>query len=81
MRARTLKSSMIHRIVFDEEAQTLQVSFRSGLKYIYEGVPRAIYDALGRAASAGRFFNAHVKGRFPCRPDPAGRRKYRPVDD
>lgn len=81
MRARTLRSSMINRIVFDDEAGTLQVSFRSGLKYIYDGVPRAIYDALGRAASAGRYFNEHVKGRFPCRPDPAGRRRYGPLVD
>jgi hypothetical protein len=72
---------MIQRIVFDEDTQTLQVSFRSGLKYIYEGVPRAIYDALGKAASAGRFFNEHVRGRYDCRPDPAGRRKYRPLVD
>jgi hypothetical protein len=70
---------MIQRIVFDEDAQTLQVSFRSGLKYIFDGVPRAIYDALGRAASAGRFFNEHVKGRYHCRPDPAGRRRHRPL--
>ena len=70
---------MIQRIMFDDDAQELRVSFRSGLKYIYEGVPRAIYDALGRAASAGRFFNQHVKGRYRCRLDPAGRRRYRPL--
>ena len=80
MRAKTIHSSMIQRIVFDEEAGTLLVSFRSGLRYIYEGVPRAIYDALGKAASAGRFFNEHVKGRYACRPDPAQRR-YRPASD
>ncbi len=71
---------MIQRIVFDDDAQELRVSFRSGFKYIYEGVPRAIYDAFKHAASAGRFFNEHVKGRYRCRPDPAGRRKYRPVE-
>ena len=81
MRARTLKSSLIQRIVFDDEAETLRVSFRSGFRYIYEGVPRAVYDALGKAASAGRYFNDHVKGRYACRPDPEGRRKYRPVMD
>jgi hypothetical protein len=70
---------MIKRVVFDDEAETLQVSFRSGLRYIYEGVPRAIYDALGKAASAGRFFNEHIKGRYACRPAP-GQRKYRPID-
>ena len=78
MRARTLKSSMISRVVFDDEAGTMLVSFRSGLRYLYDGVPRAVYDALGRAASAGRFFNEQVKGRYPCRPDPAGRRRHRP---
>ena len=80
MRARSLNSSMIRRIVFDDEAGTLLVSFRSGLRYVYEGVPRAIYDALGKAASAGRFFNEHVKGRYACRPDPTQKR-YRPVED
>lgn len=69
---------MIQRIVFDDEAGTLLISFRSGLRYIYEGVPRAIYDALGKAASAGRFFNDEIKGRYACRPEPAGRRKHRP---
>ena len=70
---------MISRVVFDEEAGTLLVSFRSGLRYIYGGVPRAIYDALGKAASAGRFFNDEIKGRYACRPDPTQRR-YRPSD-
>lgn len=80
MRARSFNSSMIRRVVFDEEAGTLQVSFRSGLRYIYDGVPRAIYDALGVAASAGQFFNDQVKGKFACRPDPAQRR-FKPADD
>lgn len=77
MRAKSLKSSMIRRVVFDDEAQTLLICFRSGLRYVYAGVPRAIYDAIGRAASAGTFFNEHVRGRYACQPDPAQRR-YRP---
>lgn len=80
MRARSLDSSMIRRIVFDDDAQTLLVIFRSGLRYIYDGVPRAIYDALGKAASAGRVFNEQVKGRYACRPDPTQRR-HRPTGD
>lgn len=79
MRAKSFTSSMIRRVVFDEEAGTLLVSFRSGLRYIYEGVPQAVYDALGKAASAGRFFNEEVKGKFACRPDPT-QRKHRPFD-
>lgn len=78
MRARSLDSSMIRRIVFDDEASTLLICFRSGLRYVYDGVPRAIYDALGRAGSVGRFFNERIKGRYACRPDP-GQRRHRPV--
>ena len=77
MRARSLNSSMIRRIVFDDDAGALTICFRSGLRYIYEGVPRAIYDALGKAASAGRFFNEEIKGRYRCHPDPTQRR-HRP---
>jgi hypothetical protein len=79
MRARRLNSSMIERILFDDEAETLSVWFRQSGKYVYSGVPRAIYDGLARAASAGRFFNEAVRGRFPCRPDPE-RKRYRPAN-
>jgi hypothetical protein len=74
MRARRLQSSLIDRIVFDDEAETLTISFRNARRYIYQGVPRAIYDALAQASSAGRYFNDCIKGRFACRPDPARRR-------
>ena len=80
MRARRLRSSLIDRILFDEEAGTLTVRFRNARRYIYEGVPRAVYDAFGCAPSAGQFFNDCVKGRFPCHPDPVQRR-FRPDDD
>lgn len=66
---------MIDRIVFDDEAETLAVSFRSSRKYLYHGVPRAIYDAFAHAQSAGQFFNDCVKGHFRC--EAVGRR-YRP---
>lgn len=79
MRARSLRSSLIRRILFDEDANRLTVAFRqSGLRYVYEGVPRAMYDALGRATSAGQFFNEHIKGRYACRLAP-GQRKHRPA--
>ena len=74
MRAKRLNSSMIDRIVFDDDAHTLSVSFRgSGRRYTYLDVPRSIYDALARAGSAGRYFNEYVKGRFHCVSD---RKRY-----
>jgi hypothetical protein len=77
MRACRLRSSLIDRIVFDDEAETLRIRFRHSGEYLYRGVPRAIYDALCKAASAGSFFNEQVKGRFDCRPL---RRRY-PLED
>jgi hypothetical protein len=79
MRARRLDSSLIERIVFDDEAGTLLVQFRSARQYLYRGVPRAIYDGFKRAASAGQFFNPCVRGRFDCEPVPP-RRRY-PLPD
>ena len=78
MRARRLKSTLIDRIIFDDAAETLTVQFKNSGRYIYFGVPRAIYDALARAQSAGRFFNECIKGRYQSRPDPV-RRSYRPA--
>ena len=75
MRAFRPDSAMIERVLFDEEAETLCISFRQSGQYVYEGVPRAVYDGLACAKSAGRFFNESIKGRFPCRP---ARRRHRP---
>ena len=69
---------MIRRIAFDDEASRLSIWFRNSGHYVYEGVPRSIYDALCKASSAGRSFNALIKGRYVCRPDPSYRR-FRPI--
>lgn len=79
MRAIRPRSSLIDRIVYDEDAGTLAVTFRNARRYIYSGVPRAVYDAFKRTTSAGNVFNATVKGHFPCRPADA-RRRY-PLGD
>jgi hypothetical protein len=77
LRAARLSSSMIERVRFDDETQELAVCFRGGRRYIYSGVPRAVFEALRSAASAGAYFNRCIKGRFDCRPDPP--RRYRPA--
>jgi hypothetical protein len=69
---------MIDRIAFDDEAETLIVWFKASGRYVYHGVPRAIYDALAKAASAGAAFNELVRGRFRC--EAPGRRRY-PLED
>lgn len=78
MLAARLSSSVIERIVYDEEAGALFICFRETGRYLYSGVPRAIYEGLKKAPSPGRYFNECIKRRFPCRPDPE-RRRFRPV--
>lgn len=62
------ESSLVERVLFDDEEETLSIWLRTRRAYVYEGVPRTIYEALRGAASAGRFFNEAIRGRFACRP-------------
>ena len=80
MLATRLNSSTIERIVYDEEAASLFICFRETGRYLYSGVPKAIYEGLKKAPSPGRYFNECIKRRFPCRPDPV-RRRFGPAMD
>lgn len=61
-----MPSAAISRIVYEPERQTLSVWFReSGELYRYYDVPPRVYDAFRKAMSKGRFFNAHIKDRYP----------------
>lgn len=44
---------------------TLTIRFRNGRTYEYYGVPEQLYTGLIAADSKGRFFNAHIRNRFP----------------
>lgn len=79
MRAANLNSSMISRIAYDEEAETLSIWFRDSGRYVYFGVPPAAYEGLRTAPSAGRYFNGLIKGRYRCSFDP-DRRRFRPAE-
>lgn len=70
-------STMIDRAAFDDDAGTLSISFRHSTKYVYYDVPDSVFEALCKAASAGTFFNDHIKGRFRFRRAPE-RRRYGP---
>ena len=61
-------SSAILRIRYEPEGRTLLVTFVSGKTYAYDGVPAPTYDAFRAADSYGRFFNAHIRDRYPYRP-------------
>lgn len=77
MRAAKLSSSLIARIVYDEERRTLKVGFRDDRAYVYFDVPPSVFPLMKAAPSAGRYYNEEVKGRFRCAFDP-DRKRYRP---
>jgi lysyl-tRNA synthetase class 2 len=62
-----LRSSVIRSADYDPEAQTLDIVFRAGRHYAYFGVPEHVFDALIMAASAGEYFNTHIRDQYSCR--------------
>ena len=52
---------MISSVGYDPETQELEVTFKKGRSYTYEGVPQAEYDNLVSAQSVGKYFAANIK--------------------
>jgi KTSC domain len=55
--------SMLDSIGF--EKNVLEVRFCNGGLYQYLDVPEPVLSELMRAESKGRFFNQHIRGRYP----------------
>ena len=64
-------SSAIKEVAYDPVTSTLKVRFTSGMEYHYPSVDHAHFLALirqdSRATSAGKYFNAHIVGKFGAR--------------
>lgn len=59
------KSSNIRAIEYEPDASRLTIDFHSGGRYAYDGVTAAEHDTFTRAASHGKHFHAHIKGKYP----------------
>jgi hypothetical protein len=60
-----MPSTAIRRFSYDEETQTLFVTFVDGDLYAYRGVAREVHHAMRAAYSKGRFFARRIRGRYP----------------
>jgi lysyl-tRNA synthetase class 2 len=60
-----VNSSVIRSIGYDADHAVLEVEFVSGQVYRYHFVPRRIWNELMLAESKGRYFDAHIRQRFP----------------
>ena len=58
-------SSAIRAIEYDRGLRRLQVTFASGDRYVYRGVPGEVHRAFCEAESKGRFFQTKIRDRYP----------------
>jgi len=62
---RPVVSSVVRSIGYDDGHALLEVEFVSGRVYRYHLVPRRTWSGLLGAASKGRYFDAHIREKFP----------------
>jgi hypothetical protein len=61
-------SSTREAVGYDPMTAQLYVRFlSSGDTYVYDAVPREVFDELLQAESKGRYFNAHIRNSFETR--------------
>ena len=60
-----VESSNILELGYDEPAEVLYVTFKSGATYTYDGVPYYAYEELLHADSIGQYFNKQIKTVYP----------------
>jgi KTSC domain len=63
-----LMSNAIVSAGYDPAARELELEFRSGHVYRYEGVPASVHAWLLRTKNKGGFVRRMIAGRYPERP-------------
>ena len=58
------ESQVIARFAYDPDANRLLIHFKTGGVYLYEAVPRAVFDGFREAPSKGQFFQSTIRDRF-----------------
>ena len=62
-----VRSRDLALIGYDVATSILEVVFRAGGVYRYQGVPESVYHGLMTAPSHGTFFQKHIKVQYPFR--------------
>ncbi|MER8446517.1 KTSC domain-containing protein [Mesorhizobium sp. M1066] len=63
-----MPSTSIHKFEYDPETRVLSVWFvASGRQYDFLDVPLETFTAFKAAFAKGRYFNDHVRNRYPFR--------------
>ena len=51
----SVNSSNVQSAGYDDKSQTLEITFKNGGRYQYNGVPRVIYEGIFSATSPGGY--------------------------
>jgi hypothetical protein len=60
-----VRSRDLALIGYDKEALILEIVFRAGGVYRYQGVPESVFHGMMAAPSHGTYFQNHVKSQYP----------------
>jgi hypothetical protein len=55
MNLKKVDSSMVNAVGYDSKSRSLEVVFRSGKAWIYEDVPKKVYQELIKSTSIGSY--------------------------
>lgn len=64
MKREKIDSSNLESIGYDPATRLLEVEFKNGGLYRYEGVEPELYQELMETESKGRFLSQKIKGRY-----------------
>ena len=59
-----VRSRDLALVGYDNASSVLEVVFRTGGVYRYQGVPESVYHGLMAAPSHGTFFQKHIKVQY-----------------
>ena len=58
------KSSNIVSIGYDDDFNTMYVTFKNGYRYAFFNVPEDRHDEMLNSASVGSYFNKNIRNRY-----------------
>ena len=62
-----MPSTVIKRFDYRPDTEELLITFVSGRRYVYTGVPAEEAWRFRAAFSKGTHFNHHIRDHYPCR--------------
>lgn len=60
-------SSNLTALSYDADNKELEVTFKNGAVYVYDGVAEDRFEAFRSADSLGKYLNANIRPNYACR--------------